>query len=398
MVEKPAFLLYFHFMDIQQLQQRNRELAILNTIAARLNQETTLEKALDATLQQTVELLALGSGWIWLFPPEEGIPYLAATFNLPPVFIQKPELLSGATYCYCLDTYQTKGLEEALNIHEITCTRLKDLSEGTSGLRYHASIPLKTKQNNLGILNVASPKLQKLSSEKLQLLYTIGDMLSIAIQRARLFENSRQLGISEERNRLAREIHDTLAQGLSAISLKLEALDAFLEYNNDQQAARKKVGQLLTLTKDQLQEARRSVLDLRATPLQENPLPQALENLLKEKCAPHQIDMSFDLIGTYKKQSLRTELGIFRIAQEALQNSIKHATADAIALVIAYTSNTICLEIQDNGKGFDSGQPAANGFGLIGINERIKLLGGKIDIQSTPNQGTKIRLEIPIES
>ena len=377
-------------MDFLQLQQRNRELAILNTIAAQLNQETMLEKALDATLRQTVELLELGSGWIWLFPPKDGVPYLAATFNLPPVFLQNPELLSGAKYCYCLDTYQKDGLEYAMNIHEITCTRLKDLTEGTSGLRYHATIPLKTKQSNLGLLNVASPALQELSSEKLQLLYTIGDMLSIAIQRARLFENSRQLGISEERNRLAREIHDTLAQGLSAISLKLEALDAFLETGFDQQKAQKKVAELLQLTKDQLTEARRSVLDLRATPLQENKLPQALEKLLKEKCQHQNVNTTFDFIGIYKKLPLRTELGIYRIAQETIQNSIKHAAASKLSLSIHYTPLSIILEIQDNGKGFTSSPPPSAGFGLIGINERIKLLGGTISIQSTPELGTKI--------
>ena len=390
-------MLYFHKMDFIQLQQRNRELAILNTIAAQLNRETTLEKALDATLKQTVELLELGSGWIWLFPPEEGLPFLAAAFNLPPVFLQNPELLSGAQYCYCLETYQKEGLEEAMNIHEITCTRLKDLTKGTSGLRYHASIPLKTKQNNLGILNVASPKMQELSTEKLQLLYTIGDMLSIAIQRARLFENSRQLGISEERNRLAREIHDTLAQGLSAISLKLETLDAFLENDYNQQKARENVQQILQLTKDQLSEARRSVLDLRATPLQESNLPQALEKLLKEKCHNKHLTVSFDFIGIYKKQPLRTELGLYRVAQEALQNSAKHANADTISLVITYHKDSIKLEIQDNGKGFTPNQASSSGFGLIGINERIKLLGGKIDIQSAPSLGTKITVEIPIE-
>lgn len=383
-------------MDFQQLQQSHRELAILHAIAARLNQEMVLEKALDATLKQTVELLELGSGWIWLFPEGEDVPYLASTFNLPPIFLEKPELLSGATYCYCIETYREEELDKAMNIHEITCTRLKNLSEGTSGLRYHASIPLQTKQTKLGILNVASPELQQLSNEKLRLLYTIGDTLSIAIQRARLFENSRQLGISQERNRLAREIHDTLAQGLSAISLQLEALDAFLENSGNLEQARSKVQQLLLLTKDQLAEARRSVLDLRATPLQENTLPKALEKLLKEQTQSQGLDAFFEQIGTYQKLAIRTEMGIYRVIQEAIVNSVKHAEASKIELIIKYTNQLAVVTIKDNGKGFDPSQPHPNAFGLIGINERIKLLGGKVNIQSAPDLGTQITIEIPV--
>lgn len=384
-------------MDFQQLQQSHREFEILHAIAARLNREMVLEKALDATLQQTVELLELGSGWIWLYPADDETPYLASTFNLPPVFLEKPELLSGATYCYCLESYQEEALEEAMNIHEITCTRLKNLTEGTSGLRYHASIPLQTKQTKLGILNVASPALQKLSDEKLRLLYTIGDMLSIAIQRARLFENSRQLGISQERNRLAREIHDTLAQGLSAISLKLETLDAFLENSAPQEITRTKVQQLLELTKNQLTEARRSVLDLRATPLQENNLPQALERLLKKHSQSSDIEAFFERIGPYQKLPIRIEMGLYRIAQEAIMNSLKHAEASKIELSIKYTERYTALQVKDNGQGFDTTKPYPNAFGLIGINERIKLLGGKIDIQSAPGLGTQIAVEIPLK-
>lgn len=383
-------------MDFQQLQQSHRELAILHAIAARLNQEMVLEKALDITLQQTVELLELGSGWIWLFPPETNLPpYLASTFNLPPVFLEKPELLSGATYCYCLERYQNEQLDEAMNIHEITCTRLKDLTEGTRGLRYHASIPLQTKQTSLGILNVASPALQKLSDEKLRLLYTIGDMLSIAIQRARLFENSRQLGISQERNRLAREIHDTLAQGLSAISLKLETLDAILENASSIDIARQKVRQLLQLTKEQLTEARRSVLDLRATPLQENNLPQALEKLLTEHSQINPVEAFFESLGSYFKMPIRTEMGLYRIAQEAILNCSKHAEASKIELTIKYTKRSITLQIKDNGLGFDPGQSSPDTFGLIGMNERVKLLGGTLKIQSAPGLGTQIRVEVP---
>ncbi len=98
----------------------------------------------------------------------------------------------------------------------VTCSRLKNLVDGTDGLRYHASIPLYAHGKQLGVLNVASTDWRELSQEDLQLLYTVGDLLGIAVERARLFARSAHLGALEERNRLARELHDTLAQGLTA--------------------------------------------------------------------------------------------------------------------------------------------------------------------------------------
>src|SRR3712207_8488638 len=115
-------------------------------------------------------------------------------------------------------------------------------------------------------MNVASPDWRSLSPEDLQLLYTAGDLLSIAVERARLFARGTRLGAVEERNRLAREIHDTLAQGLTATALQLESADALLAASSE--GAHEPLHRALSLTRSNLEEARRSVLDLRAAPLE----------------------------------------------------------------------------------------------------------------------------------
>lgn len=130
--------------------------------------------------------------------------------------------------------------------------------DGTDGLRYHASFPLYAHGKELGVLNVASPDWRELSPEDLRLLYSVGDLLSIAVERARLFACSAHLGAVEERNRLAREIQDTLAQGLSAIALNLETADALLEGEADPERVGRAVRQALALTRASLDEARRS--------------------------------------------------------------------------------------------------------------------------------------------
>jgi transcriptional regulator with GAF, ATPase, and Fis domain len=207
----------------EDLERRNHELSVLNEIARELNRSVELGEALGFTLSQVAELLGLRTAWIWLVDDSSPEPYLAAARNLPPALADDPRRMDGSGYCYCLDTYKKGDLEGAANVNVLTCSRLDGLVDGTGGLRYHASIPLYAGEKKLGVMNVASPQWRGLSPEDLQLLSTIGDLLAIAVERASLFDRSARLGAVEERNRLAREIHDTLAQGLTATGLRRTA-------------------------------------------------------------------------------------------------------------------------------------------------------------------------------
>src|ERR671916_1317259 len=262
----------------KDLRRPNHELSVLNAIARELNRSVNLGEALEFTLAQVAELLGLRRGWIWLMNEDSSEPYLAAAQTLPPALADDPRRMNGSGYCYCLDTYKKGDLEGAANVNVLTCSRLDGLVDGTGGLRYHASIPLYAGDKKLGVMNVASPDWRSLSPEDLQLLYTIGDLLSIAVERARLFAQSTQLGAAQERNRLAREIHDTLAQGLTATALQLESADALLDAGGTEKA-HEPVRRALSLTRSNLEEARRSVLDLRAAPLEGRPLSGALRAL-----------------------------------------------------------------------------------------------------------------------
>src|SRR5919112_5066110 len=257
----------------EDLERRNHELLVLNEIARELNRSVELGEALGFTLSQVAELLGLRTAWIWLMDDSSPEPYLAAARNLPPALADDPRRMDGSGYCYCLDTYKRGDLGGAANVNVLTCSRLDGLVDGTGGLRYHASIPLYAGEKKLGVMNLASPGWRSLSSEDLQLLYTVGDLLSIAVERARLAGRSTRLGAVEERNRLAREIHDTLAQGLTATALQLESADALLDAGSEK--AHEPLRRALSLTRSNLEEARRSVLDLRASPLEGRLLSEA---------------------------------------------------------------------------------------------------------------------------
>jgi two-component system NarL family sensor kinase len=206
-------------MKASPVEQQLKELQILHSIALKLNATTELNHALKIGLTYTVELMNMQTGWIWLLHPDSNSVFLAASHQLPPAFTQHPERLSG--WCYCIDKYLANDLESAANISEITCTRLKDLKEGTQGLRYHASVPLFDGDQKIGLLNIVSEASGQLTERQLELLHTIGDMLSVTISRTRLFEQSREAGIREERKRLARHIGQGLTRQIQQLREEL---------------------------------------------------------------------------------------------------------------------------------------------------------------------------------
>ncbi len=380
--------------DTDKLRRRNRELSILNAIAQALNREVDLDRALQVALAQVADLLDLQTGWIWLLHEETQAAYLAAALNLPPALADNPERMEG--WCYCLDTYQKGDLEGAANVNVVTCSRLKNLVDGTDGLRYHASIPLYAHDKKLGVLNVASTDWRQLSPDDLRLLYTVGDLVSIAIERARLFARSVRLGTLEERNRLAREIHDTLAQGLVGIALRLETAEALLETEEASVPALDAIRQALSLTRANLEEARRSVLDLRAAPLAGRSLADALTRLVEQLGRESGLEVHLEITGGARPLPVRLEVGLYRIVQEALQNVMRHAQAHHTAVHLLTTPDQVRLSIEDDGRGFDPSQVEAGRFGLIGLNERVKLLGGRFLLDTAPGSGTRLEIQVPI--
>jgi len=377
--------------DTEKLQRRNRELSILNTIAQAMNQEVDLTRALNVALTHVAELFDLKTSWIFLLD-EEGKTYLAAAQNLPPALADHPRRMGGE--CDCLWMYEYGELDKPENI---TCSRLENLVVGTAGLRQHASIPLDARGKQLGVLNVASTDWGDLSEDDLQLLYLVGDLLGIAIERGRLFNKSAELGATEERNRLAREIHDTLAQGLTAIALQLETADALLENNPSTEKARHALAQALQLTRANLEEARRSVLDLRAAPLEGRPLPEALKGLVEEWASRRKVETSFEVVGSPRPLPVRIEIGLYRILQEALTNIGRHAQAHYVSVLLQMMPDQIRLRIADNGRGFAASQVGQASFGLIGMNERAKLLSGSLEVCSAEGEGTQLEVIIPLE-
>jgi len=201
------------------------------------------------------------------------------------------------------------------------------------------------------------------------------------------------LTVSRERNRLARELHDTVAHTLSGLAVQLDAADALWETSPAE--ARTLLGQSLSATRDGLTETRRALQDLRAAPLEDLGLRLALETLVNASATRSGLAAEVHLAEYNDSLAPAVEQCVYRVAQEALENVIRHADASRVTVTLACHETHAALIVQDDGHGFDpAGAAQDDHLGLRGMQERAAMVGGKLTVESAPGQGATVRLEI----
>jgi PAS domain S-box-containing protein len=196
--------------------------------------------------------------------------------------------------------------------------------------------------------------------------------------------------ILEERNRMAREIHDTLAQAFTGILAQVGAANQVLA--DDVEATQAHLDLIKELARTGLTEARRSVVALRPQLLEEGSLESALRRLVSQlRTAAMDATLYYEIKGAVYSLPTEVESNLLRIGQEALTNAIRHANADEIRVELIYESDQVCLRVRDNGQGFGVGSiPSSEGFGLLGMSERAERVGAQLTIRSQPGQGTEM--------
>ena len=198
------------------------------------------------------------------------------------------------------------------------------------------------------------------------------------------------LAITKERNRLAREIHDSVGHYLTVVNVQIGAAQAILQ--QDRARALDHLTKAQTLTQEGLAEIRRSVAALRSAPVESRPLPEALKDLVEQWNAAGR-DAKFEVTGTIRVLSPQAELTLYRTAQEALTNVDKHAKATRVDVLLDYTrEHSVLLKVEDYGVGTDK---VRTGFGLSGIRERVQLLRGEVQIQTAVGKGFGLEVKLP---
>jgi two-component system NarL family sensor kinase len=370
-----------------------RTLRVLKEVAEALNSAATEQHAAAEALGRVADLLGVETGWVWLRDPVSDRFYSAAVRNLPP-FLQEPVRMTGRP-CWCLELFR-RGELTASNIDVFECSRLAPAVQAhatasTKGLRCHASVPLHADDRPLGVINLAMRGWRRLTRQELDLLTTVADQLGVAIERARLGEQSIEHARADERARMARDIHDTLVQDFAAAGLHIEAGMARLDPRDETQRA---LGLALDATRHGLNEARRSISSLRASPLENRSLVEALAALSRRFTADTGVRVRTELADT-SEVSVEAEAELFRIAGEALTNVRKHSGARDALLKLDRFRGRLRLTIADRGVGFRPRRARQRGFGLSGIEDRARSIGGRATIRSAPGRGTTVIVTLP---
>lgn len=266
---------------------------------------------------------------------------------------------------------------------------------GAMGVRSLANVPLLIGSRVIGRLIVRFDTVRQLGEDGLQLMQSIANQMAIAMHMTRLSVEGRKSAVLGERARMAREIHDTLAQGFTGVIVQLEAAkDAIaLKRGADADAHIERAG---SLARHSLTEARRSVHALRPLALEHGSLSAALTTLLEAMTAGTGIRASIRTEGDAFAIPLDWEDDLLRIGQEALTNALKHATPTRIEATLRFSPAEIVLEVFDDGVGFDP-RRASDGMGLTGMRERCARMGGRFELDTAPGRGVRIRVTLALD-
>jgi len=267
----------------------------------------------------------------------------------------------------------------------------------TSGVSALLIAPMVMAGQLVGIIGIRFTGSRVFGAEEIELTKALAHQATLAIRLMRLSQQSREAAVLAERNRMARDIHDTLAQGFTGVIVQLEAAKGTL-LRHDGTNTNMHIERASELARASLREARRSVRALRPHSLRNATLCAALEDLLRKMAECAQLKASFQVIGQEQAMPAQWEEDLLRIAQEALTNTIKHGQARHFRITLRFGQEDIELQLADDGRGFDV-DAEHEGFGLMGMMERVERMKGGFAIRSKPDSGTEIVviLRIPID-
>lgn len=363
-----------------ELARRAAQAEALYGISHALTRTLNLPELLGLISEQATRLLGFDAALV-LLAQADGPPFAVVETPAPPSPLLEPLLAHEELLRETVEQGQP---------------RLLPLPDGT---RPHLALllPLRYGEEVAGVLALVGARDgAEPSAEERALAEGLADQAAVAIANAQLLARAHEAARSEERTRLAREIHDTLAQGLTGIVVQLGAAQRALQAAPEESAAHMDLAQ--RMARESLAEARRSVWNLRAAALERGDLEDALRGLAARPVQGAAVQ--FEQGGTPWPLTPDAESALLRVAQEALANAAKHAQATRVTLRLDYAPTEVSLMIQDDGVGFAEGVltlPATpspwSGFGLLGMRERMAALGGTLQLAN--QGGAQVRATIP---
>ncbi|MEM8530672.1 MAG: GAF domain-containing sensor histidine kinase [Chloroflexota bacterium] len=372
-----------------QVKRHNEHLTVLNIIARMVVSTVDLERMLAAVTKQIQD--GFGYSHVELFLVDEEsqemvVAAQASRFYVRELGYRQP-LLSGVLG-RAYRTGQTVRVDDVLEDKDYVLYRGVEM-------RSELGVPVIAGKRVLALLNLESRRVAAFTNRDVAVLETVADVIASAIENARLYQRSQEAAVLEERSRLARDLHDSISQQLFSMTLTAQAARAQIEKNTTRAASQ--LERLQETATAALGEMRALIFQLRPPALNEQGLIGALHQQVAGMRAREGLTVSLVVEGE-ESHARGTEQSLYRIAQEALNNIIRHAGACAVNITLTLTPELITLHIADDGCGFepDKVRPS-NGrhLGMISMRERAIELGGTLDVYSHLNQGTTIVVAVP---
>lgn len=393
----------------REILRRSQELSTLNAIAASVSQSLDLQTVMEAALDKVLSLMDADAGGILLWDEAgTGLEYRAHR-GLSPAFVEGVARLRPGEGI--AGRVAASGQPIVVDDIAVDDRITRDVVR-RSGLHSFASIPLTAKDQIVGVMNVARRDLRRFDTRDMQLLLAIGHQVGVAVENARLWEELKHQeharsellkkvisAQEEERERIARELHDEMAQGLTALIMGLGRLEQAVPQMPPATAGL--IESVKAFASRALADTRRLILDLRPPVLDDLGLVPAVRTLAETRLEEQGITVSINAEGVDDNLPPHLKVTIFRVLQEALSNCARHSQANSVRISIQSAPNQFRAIVQDDGIGFDPSRVrqrtgAATAVGLLGMKERARLLGGSLEIRSSPGRGTTVILDIPL--
>jgi signal transduction histidine kinase len=375
-----------------ELQSRLEEMVGLQRLGTLLLEEHDFDRVLQAICEQLQRLTDAGGVGLALLGEDPRF------LELRTVVGPSADVLRGARI-------PTEGSFAAESLRTNRPQRSDDAQNDPRGYKHSLvlgntrtilSVPMKTRQRTVGVMSVYNKQGEGgFTDRDADLATFFANQAAAAIENARLYEQTREYAVVEERNRLARELHDSVTQSLFSVSLLSEAALSLLE--RDPAKARERLERANELAQGALAEMRALIFQLRPVTLQEEGLLIALKKHLAALNSRHNRVVELKVTGTPRRLPAAIEDAAFRIIQESLNNVVKHAQAPRAQVDLDFGTEELRLVTTDNGKGFDTSvRPRANAMGMSSMRERAESVSGRLTVESAVGSGTRVLAQLPL--
>lgn len=381
----------------QRVAERTHELTTLREVSRSIISTLELEPLLLLILDQLKEVIDYSGAAILMLHNDVMVmrasrrpDTLAAKVkvNYQPARIATIQtMLKTQQPVYIADLRQDEALVEAYE-----SASGAPLDKTFPFIRSWMGVPLIVRGRVLGMLSLAHRQIGYYEEKDAQLAQDFANQAVIAMHNAELYQQAQTTAVADERSRIARELHDSVTQAIYSVTLYADATRLALK-DGELDIVAENLNELRAMAREAMLDMRLLIFELRPPVLEEEGLVIALQTRLEAVEARSGVHADFHTSGE-RRLPLPLEIELYRIAQEALTNVVKHARAKQVNISLRFDKVQVCLEIEDDGVGFDTAVGPSGGMGLRGIQERVEKIGGDLLVQSTPGQGTILRITV----